>query len=70
MARALSGTLLFSLRIKGGEAPCAITLDDSSDRQPRPLIGNFFNSIGHKRSSCRIPMESVIHSKADIQATE
>ena len=46
MARTLSGTLLFSLRVKGGEATCAITLDDSSDREPRPLIADFFNSIG------------------------
>lgn len=52
MARTLSGTLLFSRRIKGGETTCVITLDDSSDQEPGPLIGDFFNSIGQTRS-CR-----------------
>ena len=46
MARTLSGTLLFSLRVKGGETTCAITIDGSFDQDPGPLIDDFFNSIG------------------------
>lgn len=49
MARTLSGTLLFSLRVKGGETTCAITIDGSFDQDPGPLIDDFFNSIGHGR---------------------
>jgi len=51
MARTLRETLLLSLHVKGGETTCAITLDGSSDQDPSPLIGDFFNSIGHKRLS-------------------
>ena len=46
MARTLRETLLLSLHVKGGETTCAITLDGSSDREPGPLIVDFFNSIG------------------------
>ena len=45
MARTLRETLLLSLHVKGGETTCAITLDGSSDQDPSPLIGDFFNSI-------------------------
>ena len=51
MARTLRETLLLSLHVKGGETTCAITLEGSSDQDPSPLIGDFFNSIGHKRLS-------------------
>jgi hypothetical protein len=63
MARTLSGTLLFSLRVKGGEATCAITLDDSSDREPRPLIADFFNRIGQTQPSQQVRAESALPPK-------
>ena len=42
IASALSGTLWLSLRPKGGKTTRAVT---SSNQEPSPLIGDFFNSI-------------------------
>ena len=47
IASALSGTLWLSLRPKGGKTTRAVT---SSNQEPSPLIGDFFNSIDPSRT--------------------
>ena len=50
MARTLRGIRLRSRRVKGGATTRAITLNDSSNQEPSPLIGDFFNSIDPNRT--------------------
>ena len=66
IARALSGTLWFSLRPKRRQDDARSHLDDSSNQEPSPLIGDFFNSIGQTEKNHEVTRRSVNRRKGDI----